>query len=96
VTLENDALNRFHYNGKQEALKPTRCRFESPGEFNTMEMPSLEMLRESHRILAEYRYEKRPVVHGYAGRTLYINLEELAICSKPVTVEMKEIFTGGR
>ena len=61
-----------------------------------MEMPSLEMLRESHRILAEYRYEKRPVVHGYAGRTLYINLEELAICSKAVTAEMKEIFTGGR
>ena len=61
-----------------------------------MQNPSLEMLRESHRILAEYRYEKRPVVHGYAGRTLYINLAELVIYSKAVTTEMKEIFTGGR
>jgi aldehyde:ferredoxin oxidoreductase len=34
--------------------------------------------------------------YGYAGRTLYINLEELAICSKAVTAEMKEVFTGGR
>lgn len=61
-----------------------------------MEIPSLEMLRESHRVLAEYRYVKKPVVRGYAGRTLYINLEEFAIYSKAVTAEMKDKFTGGR
>ena len=61
-----------------------------------MSLPTLETLRESHRILAEFRYELKPVVRGYAGRTLYINLDEQAISSKPVTADMKRNFTGGR
>ena len=38
----------------------------------------------------------RPVERGYANRTLYINLSDNTITSKPVTQQMKDIFTGGK
>jgi len=47
-------------------------------------------------ILGEYTYSLRPVEHGYANRTLHINLKENAIREKPVTQQMKDLFTGGR
>ena len=31
-------------------------------------MTDLEMMKVAHRTLAEYRYELRSVVHGYANR----------------------------
>ncbi len=46
--------------------------------------------------LGEYIYELRPVERGYANRTLYINLSHNLICEKPVTSQMKDLFTGGR
>ncbi|RPI80730.1 MAG: aldehyde:ferredoxin oxidoreductase, partial [Chloroflexi bacterium] len=55
-----------------------------------------EALRAAHRVLSEFVYEIQPVVRGYAGRTLYINLTDKAIEAKPVTQYMKETFTGGR
>lgn len=61
-----------------------------------MALPTLDELRESHKILAEWRYDLRPVVRGYAGRTLYVNLSNHAITGKPVTEKMKETFTGGK
>lgn len=54
-----------------------------------------EKLTES-AILAEYHYELRPVERGYANRTLYINLNDNTIREKPVTQQMKDLFTGGR
>jgi aldehyde:ferredoxin oxidoreductase len=57
---------------------------------------SPEKLREAHNVTAEMQYELQPVVRGYANRTLYINLKDKTISSKPVTEEMKAIFTGGR
>ena len=56
----------------------------------------MERLRKGHRILAEYRYEKKPLERGYANRTIYVNLSTLEIKEKPVTERMKELFTGGR
>ena len=56
----------------------------------------VEKMKESHRLLAEYAYELRPVEKGYANRTLYINLETNEIKEKPVTQQMKDLFTGGR
>jgi aldehyde:ferredoxin oxidoreductase len=47
-------------------------------------------------LLAEFTYELRPVERGYANRTLYINLDDNTIYEKPVTEQMKELFTGGR
>ena len=61
----------------------------------TMSVP-VEQLKAAHRILAEYRYELRPVERGYANRTLYINLDDNTIQEKPVTQQMKDLFTGGR
>ncbi len=56
----------------------------------------VEKIRETHRVLAEHSYELRPVERGYANRTLYINLDNNTIDIKPVTAQMKELFTGGR
>lgn len=60
--------------------------------FNT----DVEKLRSAHKLLAEFRYDLRPVVKGYANRTLYINIGENRIQSKPVDEKMKRTFTGGR
>jgi aldehyde:ferredoxin oxidoreductase len=49
-----------------------------------------------HRIIAEYTYNLQPIVHGYANRTLYINLDRNNIREKKVTKQMKDLFTGGR
>jgi len=51
---------------------------------------------EAHQLLAELSYDLRPVERGYANRTLYVNVGDLTIQSKPVTDEMKRVFTGGR
>jgi aldehyde:ferredoxin oxidoreductase len=47
-------------------------------------------------LLAEFTYDLRPVERGYANRTLYINLDDSTILEKPVTQQMKDLFTGGR
>ncbi len=47
-------------------------------------------------LLGEFTYALRPVEHGYANRTLYINLSDNMIYEKPVTQQMKDLFTGGR
>ena len=47
-------------------------------------------------LLAEFTYDLHPVERGYANRTLYINLDDTTIYEKPVTQQMKDLFTGGR
>ena len=47
-------------------------------------------------LLAEFTYALRPVERGYANRTLYINLDDNTILEKPVSQQMKDLFTGGR
>ena len=47
-------------------------------------------------LLAEFAYNLRLVERGYANRTLYINLDDNIIYEKPVTQQMKDLFTGGR
>ncbi len=49
-----------------------------------------------HQIRTKFEYELKPVVRGYANRTLYINLDNETILEKPVTDQMKRVFTGGR
>lgn len=49
-----------------------------------------------HQIRKKMEYELKPVVRGYANRTLYINLDNETILEKPVTEQMKRVFTGGR
>jgi aldehyde:ferredoxin oxidoreductase len=57
---------------------------------------TLEQIRASHKRLAEFTYDLRPVDRGYANRTLYINLSDSTIRSKPVSQQMKDVFTGGK
>ncbi len=57
---------------------------------------ALEKMKNAHKMLGEYTYTLRPVERGYANRTLYIDLGENRIAEKPVTQQMKELFTGGR
>lgn len=48
------------------------------------------------KLLAEYRYELRPVVQGYNRRTLYIDLGTKSIKEKPVSDLMIDKFVGGK
>ena len=52
--------------------------------------------REDLNVLAEFNYERTEVERGYTNRTLYVNLSDNAIESRPVTQEMKDIFVGGK
>jgi aldehyde:ferredoxin oxidoreductase len=46
--------------------------------------------------VAEFTYPLEKVDKGYNNRTLYIDLTNLQIKSKPVTQYMKDVFIGGR
>ncbi|MCD6461670.1 MAG: aldehyde:ferredoxin oxidoreductase [Thermoplasmata archaeon] len=63
---------------------------------NTPHEWNIEELRAGHKKMFEYRYEKKPIERGFAGRTLYINLSTGEIREKEVTEDMKKKFTGGR
>jgi len=63
---------------------------------NTKHTWDLQKLRSAHKIKATYAYKKGDVQRGYANRTLYVNLTTGTIKEKPVTDEMKKLFTGGR
>ena len=53
-------------------------------------------MKKAHQVRAQFDYEQQPVDKGYAGKTLYLNLSDNTIESRPVTDEMKEVFVGGR
>jgi len=53
-------------------------------------------IKAAHKILAEYTFKNDGITHGYANKTLYINLSKAMIKEKPVTPDMKKKFTGGR
>ena len=46
--------------------------------------------------LARFEYPIRAIEKGYNDRTLYVNLTDNEIASKPVSDEMKRIFIGGK
>ena len=49
-----------------------------------------------YRVIAEMPYEPAKIERGYSNRILYVNVGDGTIESRPVTVEMKKIFVGGR
>ena len=53
-------------------------------------------LEAGHRVLAEFSYEPEGVQKGYAGHTLYVNVSDNAIATRPVDEKMKKTFVGGR
>jgi len=56
----------------------------------------IQEMRQAHEVPAEFDYELGEVEKGYTNRTLYVNLSDNTIASKPVTQQMKNIFTGGK
>ncbi|SHJ53750.1 aldehyde:ferredoxin oxidoreductase [Geosporobacter subterraneus DSM 17957] len=54
-----------------------------------------EMLK-AHKLLKEYKYDLGKLDKGYTNRTLYVNLTDQRIESKPVTDLMKDKFIGGK
>ncbi len=57
---------------------------------------NIEEIKNSHKLLKQFKYTWRPIEKGYNNRTLYVNLDGYVIKEKPVTEEMKEKFTGGK
>ncbi len=57
---------------------------------------TIEQLKQAHKVLAEFNYEVPTVERGYANQTLHIDLSTNTITAKPVTQQMKDVFTGGR
>jgi len=56
----------------------------------------LEALQAGHKVLAEFRYEPHQVTQGYAAQTLYVNVSDNTIATRPVDERMKRTFVGGR
>ncbi|MGB4437787.1 MAG: aldehyde ferredoxin oxidoreductase C-terminal domain-containing protein [Sedimentibacter sp.] len=57
---------------------------------------NIKALKEGHKLLVEYKYELGKVDKGYTNRSLYINISDNKIESKPVTQMMKDKFVGGK
>ena len=47
-------------------------------------------------LLAEFDYTPEKIEKGYSNKTLYVDLNNNKISSKPVTQNMKDVFIGGR
>ncbi len=53
-------------------------------------------MKKAHKLLKEFKYELGKIEKGYTNRTLYINISDNTIKSKPVTQMMKDKFIGGK
>jgi len=88
-----------------EALALTICHlpsaichqpFAEHQEESMMTEPTVQDMKQAHRVLAEFTYSVPKIHRGYAGQTLYVNISTGQIESCPVTDEMKRIFVGGK
>lgn len=57
---------------------------------------NVEEIKNSHKLLKQFKYKWKPIEQGYNNRTLYVNVGDLEIKEKRVSAEMKERFTGGK
>ncbi|MGB4204053.1 MAG: aldehyde ferredoxin oxidoreductase C-terminal domain-containing protein [Bacteroidales bacterium] len=55
-----------------------------------------EEIKNSHKLLKQFKYTWKPIERGYNNRTLYVNLDGYEIKEKPVSQEMIDKFTGGK
>jgi aldehyde:ferredoxin oxidoreductase len=56
----------------------------------------LTEMKAKHKLLSSVDFEPVQLEGGYANRTLYVNLSDNVIETKPVTNLMKDTFTGGK
>jgi aldehyde:ferredoxin oxidoreductase len=61
-----------------------------------MEDFNIQKMKEAHKLLNEYTYEKKDLFRGYTDKTLYINIGSNEIKEKDVPADMKEKFVGGK
>jgi aldehyde:ferredoxin oxidoreductase len=54
------------------------------------------VLKNSLRLLKEFKYSWSAIEKGYNNRTVYVNVGDLTILEKPVPPVMKEKFIGGK
>ena len=54
-----------------------------------------EMVKQ-HKLLNQWKYEWKPLFHGYTDKTLYVNVGTNEIKEKAVPQQMKEKFIGGK
>jgi aldehyde:ferredoxin oxidoreductase len=57
---------------------------------------SVENLKNSHKLLKKFEYEKKELYRGYTDKTLYVNLSDNTIAEKTVDPQVKEKFIGGK
>ncbi|HZW83235.1 MAG TPA: aldehyde ferredoxin oxidoreductase C-terminal domain-containing protein [Candidatus Deferrimicrobium sp.] len=55
-----------------------------------------EQILQAHKLLGKFDYQLGSLERGYSDRTLYVNLSTNEIAEKPVSLETKEKFIGGR
>ncbi|MTI95739.1 MAG: aldehyde:ferredoxin oxidoreductase [Firmicutes bacterium] len=59
-------------------------------------MTSVETIKKSRNVLAEYTYQPAAAEKGYTGKSLYVNLSDGTIKAKTITEQMKDVFIGGK
>lgn len=57
---------------------------------------NVEKMLEGHKLLKEFKYELGKIDKGYNNKSLYVNLSNNEIKSKPISQEMKDKFIGGK
>ena len=57
---------------------------------------TIHQMKTAHHPVAAFSYVVPKVHRGYAGQTLYVNVDAGKIETRPVTDEMKRIFVGGK
>jgi aldehyde:ferredoxin oxidoreductase len=55
-----------------------------------------EEFRQTHKLIASYKYVWAPIEKGYNNRTIHIHVGDGSFKEKPVSQEMKEKFIGGK
>ena len=53
-------------------------------------------MRQKHQVLAEFPFEPAPLQHGYANRTMHIDVTKNEVEFRPVSEQMKELWVGGK
>ena len=56
----------------------------------------MRAMRAAHKLIKEISFTPSLPERGYNNRTLYVNLSTLEFQEKPVTQQMKDLFTGGK
>lgn len=57
---------------------------------------NIEKMRSAHKVLSELEFDEQDLDRGYANRTLRIDLDSGKMEIRPVTQQMKDLWTGGK